>query len=100
MHTQLLLYTSAHRISLGVIHRDSDYLPSPCYGLTDHTILAIMNEFREMLRRLGYATMAENVFMQCPSFDGIVYSYNDVMLRAAHRKRKRDAKINAKDFIH
>ena len=86
-------HTTAHRITTGTIHSFVNYLPSPCYGLTDHTILAIMDEFRGILRNLRVMAAPEDIFMHCPSFDGRVYLYNDIMVRATH-KRKRQTTQN------
>jgi hypothetical protein len=77
----LMFFSKAHRITIGTIHSDVNYLPSPCYGLTDHTILAIMDEFRGILRLVGVSAPPEDIFMRCPSFDGRVYIYNDVSVR-------------------
>jgi hypothetical protein len=90
---------TAHRITIGTIHSQVNYLPSPCYGLTDHTILAIMDEFREILRLVGVSAPPEDIFMRCPSFDGRVYIYNDVLVRATH-KRKRQAIQNENKIFH
>lgn len=75
---------TAHRLTIGTIHSIRNYLPSPCYGLTDHTILAILNEFKETLRWIGVTAKVENIFMQCPSFNGTFYFYDDVKARSTH----------------
>lgn len=85
MHTFL-----AHRITTGTVHSIFNYLPSPCYGLTDYTILAIMSDFMEMVQSIGHTAQREGIFMQCPSFDGRVYRYNDVKIRATHKRRRKD----------
>ena len=42
-----------------------------------------------MLRNIGHSLEVDGIFMQCPSFDGRVYHYNDVKIRATHKRKKR-----------
>ena len=65
------------------------YLPAPCYGLTNHTIRAIMVEFQESLTKVGCTdcNSTDNVFIQCPQVNGSARFFNEIIIRGDPYKK-------------
>ena len=69
-----------HRLRL--LHPSKFYLPGPCYGLSNNTILAILMEFQMLLEYEGCADCAvENTYLQCPSVEASARFYNQITAR-------------------
>lgn len=79
--THTFVTLPAHKHPSSALHGVENYLPAPCYGLTSQSILNILNWFREVLRKLGHFSIKESIFMQCPSFEGTAYFYDDISIR-------------------
>ena len=78
--THTFVTLPAHKYPSSSLHGVKNYLPAPCYGLTSQSILNILDEFREVLRKLGHFSIKESIFMQCPSFEGTAYFYDDLSI--------------------
>lgn len=75
----LLLLGFRHRLRL--LHPAWFYLPAPCYGLSDHTILAIMWETHDSVTSLGCTDCdIRNAYLQCPSVMANALFYDEVKL--------------------
>ena len=74
------LCTIGNRHRLYLVNSVEYYLPAPCYGLTDYTILAVMKDFLDSLIERGCRDCPQrNMFLLCPEVNQQTIFYDDVM---------------------
>ena len=66
-----------HRLRL--LHSHDNYLPAPCYGLSDHTIFIILDDLQNLLENRGCENCkVDDTFLQCPEVNPSARLYSQV----------------------
>jgi len=72
-----------------LLHKEEFYFPSPCYGLSNHTTLAIMFEFHERLSKSGCTDCnVTDTFLHCPAVNGSITYFTELKSDWLHRKKR------------
>ena len=86
-----LCFPTGFRHRQRLIHPIEFYLPAPCYGLTNHTMLAFMQELHQLVIELGCDPSdcsISDVYIQCPSVEPTAQFYREVLFRSGLKKKK------------
>lgn len=70
------------------LHARDLYLPAPCYGLTDNTIAAVLNEFHtELKNKLDCdECILEDTFLRCPRVAASARLFSELNVRDYYHK--------------
>ena len=86
----LVLWYAGFRHRHRLLHRYENYLPSPCYGLSDYTIRIILEELYAAIKEGSTCTgcAIEDSFIQCPEVEPSARNYTQVANARTDYKKK------------